>query len=457
MSVSLVEAGQNSALVWHSIASQAVSMADVSSKSKRSESIGGYTIRGNSVGESVKSTEGGETAADRSAKKTGSNTNERNYRKDCSVLVNVGDNQSVKATEIIKEVIKLCGEGQLYACVPKAGNMYMLTLKSKMVAELVLDGIRCGEKVYPCTEVTKNSMVVSFMNVDPYVPDKEITDKLEAMNVEKVGKIRRLHYADTEVENGNRVCRVKLPPTMPSLPYLMKLSDGETANSYRVIHDNQQKLCFRCNKPDHVFRDCPEFVCFRCNKQGHFRRQCKAQWCQECYSYECTCYTGDTDEDGNTETEKDDGIHVCESCDMLESACVCKCRDCGQKHLQCHCENKFSDAEMSQEETMEDENVSGETEETEKEKIQPEPKSDTIFGDFFDMRENIYNALPVDTECDDNGDEDVQTEENQKQKYKKDDDKIQRKKRSHGNEQDESYSKMRILQETETETIASNG
>lgn len=76
LSVSLVEAAQNSEL---SIAGQAVVMVGVRAKSNQSEANGGCRVRGDSLVGSVKSTEGGKTAVDRSAKNTGSKTNERSY------------------------------------------------------------------------------------------------------------------------------------------------------------------------------------------------------------------------------------------------------------------------------------------------------------------------------------------------------------------------------------------
>lgn len=401
-------------------------------KSNQGRENSKFEIRGESVRVGAKTSTGDIEPGDSGVKITGRSENRRDYRKDCSILVNVGDNQAVKPLDIIKAVVKLCGPGQLYACVAKASNMYMLTLKSKTVTELISDGITFGDKVFPCTEVSKDSMVVSFMNVDPYVPDTEIEKKLDTLKVERVGKIRRLQYKDTDVENGNRICRVKLPKDVTSLPYIVKLSDGETTNNYRVIHDNQQKLCFRCNKPDHIFRDCPEFVCFRCNKQGHFRRQCTAVLCHECDSYKCT---GHGEKEGNT----------CKKCEMTQNSCLCKCPDCKKKYIDCYCEIKYSDNEMSQGECSDDENT-----------IDREKKEmETIFGDFVDMSGKVQKTSEIANEKDENKNEwkTVTSKKYGKKKEQMESDEKGPRKRSHGNGQSSNYSKMRILQEkTKTKT-----
>lgn len=290
---------------------------------------------------------------------------DRQYKKEYSLYLSVGDNQAVKARDIIREVTKLIGKGKMYACVPKAGNMYVLTFADKTVADLVSDGVQCGGKVYECKAVKKDQMNISFLNVDPYVPDREIVSKLESMNIRLTGDVRRVKYEDTEVENGNRVCRVRLPPNFVSLPYLMKLSDGESTGMYRVVHDNQKKLCHNCHQEGHIFRDCPEFICFKCSQQGHFKRQCTAVWCTRCFKYNCEI--DHTSQNDNNDDEKVENVSELETSDNDEeddtdyAADDCEeCYDCGRD--MCVCTDKPT-----------------------KEK----PKTtETIFGDFIDMSKN---------------------------------------------------------------------
>lgn len=257
---------------------------------------------------------------------------ERMYKKEYSLYIDVGDNNAVKPKDLITEVNKLTGSGKLYACVPKSGNMYVLTFKDKTVTDFVSDGVQCGGKMFHCKAVKSNEMDVSFMNVDPYVPDGEIISKMEEMNLNQIGNVRRIKYEDTDVENGTRVVKVRKAPNFVSLPYLMRLSDGESSNMYRVIHDNQRKLCHNCHKEGHLFRECPNFVCYRCSKQGHFKRQCKAIWCQPCFQFDCgnnhdISDTEDDEVDEDDDEFSDDNVH--------EESDVEECMDCG-RHI-CIC------------------------------------------------------------------------------------------------------------------------
>ncbi|KAK2814282.1 hypothetical protein Q5P01_000645 [Channa striata] len=43
------------------------------------------------------------------------------------------------------------------------------------------------------------------------------------------------------------------------------------AEYFRVVHNNQIKVCRICLQLGHVVRDCPEFTCFKCDKQGIIR------------------------------------------------------------------------------------------------------------------------------------------------------------------------------------------
>lgn len=132
-----------------------------------------------------------------------------------------------------------------------------------------------------------NKMDVSFLTVDPYVPDKEIVAKLEEMILTPTGDVRRIMYEVTDVENGTRVCSVRIPPNFVSLSYLMRLSERESSDTHRVMHDNQRKLCHNCQKERHLFRECPDFLCHRCSQQGNFKRQCDATRCQPCFKFDC--------------------------------------------------------------------------------------------------------------------------------------------------------------------------
>ena len=53
--------------------------------------------------------------------------------------------------------------------------------------------------------------------------------------------------------------------------------DGKT--TYGHLNDPSNVICFRCNKPGHIGKDCPESVkmghiCYKCNQPGHFAKEC---------------------------------------------------------------------------------------------------------------------------------------------------------------------------------------
>ncbi|CAC5411985.1 unnamed protein product [Mytilus coruscus] len=54
-------------------------------------------------------------------------------------LVDVGDNRTIKAADVIANVEKEIGEGTVLACVRKSGNSYELTLTDKDASDLMVD------------------------------------------------------------------------------------------------------------------------------------------------------------------------------------------------------------------------------------------------------------------------------------------------------------------------------
>lgn len=107
----------------------------------------------------------------------------RVYGKDCTVLLNVGDNQKVKAYEVIQELEKQYGKGAVYACVPKSGDCFELTFPNKEVTNKVTSGVIIGEKSYDCGLLYSDIMVVSFMHLPAYITDAEIKLKLASYGI----------------------------------------------------------------------------------------------------------------------------------------------------------------------------------------------------------------------------------------------------------------------------------
>lgn len=88
-------------------------------------------------------------------------TQSRRYKRENSLYIDVGDNKAVKASTIIYAISEICGEGELYACVPKSGNMYIVTMKEKEMCNLLADGLECNGKLYHCSYVVKDTLNVS--------------------------------------------------------------------------------------------------------------------------------------------------------------------------------------------------------------------------------------------------------------------------------------------------------
>ena len=221
----------------------------------------------------------------------------RKYSRENTVVVNVKDNSHVKPEGIIAFVNENCGIGSLYACVPKSGNLYELTLDGRAPIQYLLEGIRIGNDLFECREVVQSSLIVSFLHLPAYIDDDEIRYTLESMGVELLSPISRRFYPGTTIADGTRYVKVKLPPHMPSFPYTVKFQK----EYHRCIHNGQMKVCSLCYASDHLFRACPKFRCFKCKQQGHYARTCTNQLCKQCKEFKCQCGTSDCESEKNNE------------------------------------------------------------------------------------------------------------------------------------------------------------
>lgn len=150
----------------------------------------------------------------------------RSYRKDCSYLVNVRDNKAMKPNKLIKVVEANCGVGALYACVPKGGDCYEITMDGKASAQILLNGIRIDNQLCDVNEVVRTFIVVSFLHIPAYIEDDELIEKLESLKVTVLSPVQRRYYPGTDIADGTRFVKVRLPPTLPSIPYSVKLDSS---------------------------------------------------------------------------------------------------------------------------------------------------------------------------------------------------------------------------------------
>lgn len=98
-------------------------------------------------------------------------------------------------------------------------------------------------------------MLVSFLDLPTYITDWEIEQKLESLNVDLLSTLKRKCYPGSEVDDGTMMCTVKLPQHSRSLLYMVKFSDGRNVDNYRVVHDNQIKMCHNCFSESHMYRE----------------------------------------------------------------------------------------------------------------------------------------------------------------------------------------------------------
>ena len=84
---------------------------------------------------------------------------------------------------------------------------------------------------------------------------------------------------------------------------------------FKVVHDNQVKVCFNCESPAHVKRNCPHLSCHGCGMQGHKSSLCDVPKCHRCgklpllFAFPIIINNGNNkndDQRGKVNTEKDE-------------------------------------------------------------------------------------------------------------------------------------------------------
>lgn len=218
------------------------------------------------------------------------------FSKEKTVLVScvIDGFGAVKAEKLIDEIESKCGIGSVVACVMKNGVGFEVVFRERQLMEPILGELNLDGKICNVNELEAKFKYVSILNLSMYVSDEEIIDRFSKIGVEVVSPIKKHRMkSKINVYDGTRIFKAKLPPNMVAIPYSMKFSVNEKETAYyRVIHNQQVKVCSGCFSPEHMHKDCPEFICFECGEQGHISRKCLKNKCSFCFHKKDKCNCG---------------------------------------------------------------------------------------------------------------------------------------------------------------------
>ena len=199
-------------------------------------------------------------------------------------------------------------EGEILACVPRNRNVYEVTFADERQARVFAEEgeMFCNGIHVKMNLIYSDSIVVSFMHLPAYVSDDEIISKLKGLNIEILSDVKRRMHEKTKIADGTRYIKVKFPPNLKNLPYSMKFNTVEGLQFFRVLHNNQVKVCYQCLSDNHVLKNCPNTKCYKCNELGHIARNVKHLCCVktvERLGGECICNNSD-ESDSMSEMEE---------------------------------------------------------------------------------------------------------------------------------------------------------
>ncbi|ESO87492.1 hypothetical protein LOTGIDRAFT_145975, partial [Lottia gigantea] len=230
----------------------------------------------------------------------------RHYNKECTVIFRVKDVKKLDINKLIDAVEERIGLGNCYGCVPRNPDIIEVTVDCVNNAIIISDGVEVDSDFLSGEILYSRYMVVSILNLPTYIEDDVIVQKLENF-VEVSGPVRRRYYNKFKgCTDGTRYVRCKFPSNITSLPWAFSFETVEGARSFRLIHDNQRKVCRQCLSEDHIFSKCPDTQCRRCRLYGHISADCTAQKCELCRRYNCNCNRHISEEDGRIDENHKD-------------------------------------------------------------------------------------------------------------------------------------------------------
>lgn len=219
--------------------------------------------------------------------------------------VEVEGESTIPMLQLLKAVDSTCG--RVLGCRSKRVNKWEMTMSNPRGKDRLLDGFKIGDSCIVASEVTRDTRIVSFLNLTLYVTDAQIYYKLTMWGVEPASPIKKKKWARTEVLDGTRFLKVRFTDIVTSLPYSTKFLPVEGVEYFRVLHDSQQKVCRLCLQPGHIIRECPDFRCFKCKENGHYACECTvgAERCVKCKDIPCSCKQDDTADMSGQDNEEE--------------------------------------------------------------------------------------------------------------------------------------------------------
>lgn len=229
----------------------------------------------------------------------------REYKIENTVSINL-QGKTITLDELVESVERICGIGTLLACVENNKDVYDLTLVNQECKEMIIDGLQINDQTVNIDTPYDDSLCIAILRLPAFISDDEIAAKLGKYNINIVTPVKRQFHSrlHSKVANGTRHFRIKLPQGVSSLPWSLPFDIRGERKYYKVKHDNQKDVCYKCLSDEHLARKCPDNVCYSCNEKGHISVDCPNKYCPSCerHTSKCICKSGDS----TTESEVED-------------------------------------------------------------------------------------------------------------------------------------------------------
>lgn len=291
-------------------------------------------------------TNGGNGSNSSFAQKQNYVTDMKSYSRECTVKIEKINTFVIGERIVIGDIESITGLNSVLAVVKNDNESYDVTMDSKENAMKLIDGLDIAGREYQCNMLYSDVTVVSIMKLPSFVKDEEIIQKLKSKGVNIVSQIYRRAIPGTQVADGTRFMKCKFPVGMVSLPWTMPFTFESTTRYYRVVHNNQTKVCSECLSPEHTKKECPYIECHGCGEQGHAIRNCSSPKCPNCRQFPLKCVC--TNKREKNQDRENENVPMCEDCGNHECTCMCivcgkgpcecRCNDCGCDPCVCICE-----------------------------------------------------------------------------------------------------------------------